>query len=68
MISEGPSHISMCLGVPNIIDMHMYIIYIIIHNVHARTHAHTDRVVWTLSDLWGGVNGHGVNLRDKCGV
>ena len=26
------------------------------------------RVVRTLSDLWGGVNGHGVNLRDQCGV
>ena len=25
-------------------------------------------VLRTLSDLWGGVNGHGVNLRGKCGV
>ena len=25
-------------------------------------------VVRTLSDLWGGVNGHGMNLRDQCGV
>ena len=24
--------------------------------------------VRTLSDLWGGVNGHSVNLRDQCGV
>ena len=25
-------------------------------------------MVRTLSDLGGGVNGHDVNLRDKCGV
>ena len=25
-------------------------------------------MVPTLSDLWGGVNGDGVNLRDHCGV
>ena len=38
----------------------------IIHHVHA--HLAGLGVVQTLSDLWGGVNGHGVNLSDQCGV
>ena len=25
-------------------------------------------VLRTLLDLWGGINGHGVNMRDQCGV
>ena len=30
---------------------------------------HGVRILCTvLSDLWGGVSGHNVNLRDKCGV
>ena len=30
---------------------------------------HGVRTLFTvLSDLWGGVNGHGMNLRDQCGV
>ena len=43
----------------------------IIHHVHAHLAGLgvvLCRVVRTLSDLWGGVNGHGVNLGDQCGV
>ena len=40
------------------------------HNdaIHNSVRVQKCTVLRTLSDLGGGVNGHDVNLRDKCGV